>query len=114
MAFTYDLASNTGKVRLLIPDNNQEDYLLSDAEILAALGMSGDSVYRAAALCLEIIASSEAMIDRKIKSDNVQTDGPALAAELRARARSLREQAETESSTGLTFVFPNERMIKGL
>ena len=48
MAFTYDLATNIGKVRLLVPDNDSTAYDLQDAEIDYFLTDVGGSVKGAA------------------------------------------------------------------
>ena len=54
--------------------------------------MEGD-VRRATALALETISSDEATVLRVIRIADLTTNGPALAAELRARAAALRQQA---------------------
>ena len=33
MAFTYILSNDIGKVRLILPDNNELDFIFEDAEI---------------------------------------------------------------------------------
>lgn len=73
--------------------------LLSDAQILELMGLYGSEddisiVKLTAADCLDIVASSEAMIQKKITMLDFQTDGPALANSLRAHAKALREQVK--------------------
>lgn len=94
MAFTYDVTVAAGQVRLLIPDTDPDNFLLADAEIGALLVLESGDVRRAAAAALEVIASSEAMVSKKIRSQDLSTDGPAVAKELRERARLLRAQAD--------------------
>ena len=96
MAFTYDLSDSVGKVRLLIMDNAAADYLFEDAEISALLAMEGNVVRRGAALALETMASNEAYVSKRIRILDLQTDGPAVAKELRERAKMLRDLADRD------------------
>lgn len=104
MAFTYDLTTDVGKVRLLIPDRNVQAYddgdtsqwFFEDEEIEALLTMEGDNVKRAAALALETIASDEAYVQKAIRLMDLQTNGAQTAASLMARAAELRKQADKE------------------
>lgn len=98
-----DYTTNVGRVRLLVPDTDEDDLLFSDEQISAFLTVEGSSVRRAAAAVLETIASNEAMVSKKIRTLDLQTDGPAVAAELRARAKTLRDQdaADADDPWGL-------------
>lgn len=98
MAFTYNLATDTGKVRLLIPDSVSSDHIFSDEEIAALLLLEQSSVKRAAAAALETLASSEAYVQKAIRVLELQTNGPAVAKELRERAQALREQADRDEA----------------
>jgi len=102
MAFTYDLNTDRGKVRLLIPDNNVDSYVFEDDEIdkfLALENIDGENnVKLASALALETLASSEILIQKKIKLLDLTTDGVSMSKELRARAERLREESDQESS----------------
>lgn len=107
MAFTYDLSSSIGQIRLLVPDNQEtiacaDDtttiaYIYDDSELTAFLTLEGDNVRRAAALALETMASNEVFILKYISlqdnTSSMATNGPAVSAELRARAKDLRAQA---------------------
>lgn len=66
--------------------------LLSDASLQGLLTLEGDNDKLAAAAALDIIASSEALISKKIQLLDLKTDGPAVASALRAHAQSLRDQ----------------------
>lgn len=102
----YDPASTVGQIRLLIDDTNTDSPVFSDAELNAFLDLNDDSVLRAAAQALLMIAGSEARLAKKITSQDLQTDGPAVAAELRAQAKALRLQAdEDEAATSGAGVF---------
>lgn len=106
-----DYTSPAGQVRLLIADTDEANLLLNDEQIAAFLRLEGGNVKLAAAQALDAIASSEALISKKITTvDGASTDGPAVAAELRQRAQALREQAaeglggDDEDAGGLMIV----------
>jgi hypothetical protein len=104
--FPPDYATGIGQVRLLIPDTEQlldpsgthdhGEYIFSDAQIQAFLSLYGNSVKRAAAQAKLVLATSETLISKVIRTDDLQTDGAKLGAELRAQAKELQEQAERE------------------
>ena len=93
MAFTFDVSTDVGRVRLLIPDRTAADPLFTDAEITALLELEGDDVRCATALALETIASDQALILKVIKSLDLQTDGAKVSDALLKRAELLRTQA---------------------
>lgn len=67
--------------------------LLSDDQIEAIMGQyENNPIKLGAADCLDAIAVSEALIQKRIKSLDLQTDGPAVADSLRKAADSLRTQ----------------------
>lgn len=91
---TVDPTTSLGLVRLLATDVDEEDPLFTDAQIQAFLTLEGSDTRLAAAQALDTIASSEALVSKKVRTaDGLATDGPAVAAELRARAAALREQS---------------------
>lgn len=94
MAFTYDVSTDRGKVRLLITDVQEANPLFQDAEIDAFLTLN-TSVRMAAAAALEVIAASEVLVLKKITNLDLETDGPAVARELRELAKQLRAQDST-------------------
>jgi hypothetical protein len=96
MAFSYDLNTDVGKVRLLIMDNQSTAYLFEDGELSAFLLMEGDVVRRGAALALETMASNEAYVSKRVEILDLKTDGPAVAASLLKRAGELRAQADRD------------------
>lgn len=93
MAFTYDVSSPGGQVRLLIFDTNSDSYVYEDAEIAAFLTLEHGSVRRAAALALEGIASNEAFTLKVVQLLDLKTDGAQTATALMSRAKELRAQA---------------------
>jgi hypothetical protein len=64
-----------------------------DATLQAFLDLNDGDIRLAAADALDSMATSQAMIQKKIKSLDLQTDGPALATALREHAKVLREVA---------------------
>lgn len=101
MAFTYDLTSERGQVRLLITDTDHDNPIFQDNEIdffLSNTAVDGSNdVNLAGAKALETIAASEVLVQKKIKLLDLTTDGPAVAKSLREAAAILREQSESES-----------------
>ena len=80
-------------VRLLIGDSGAA--IFEDSE-LAVLIRQGGSVLYGAADALDAIATSEVLLSKKITTQDLSTDGPAVAAELRKQAAALRARARAE------------------
>lgn len=89
------------QVRVLIADMGTPP-LLPDLTIETYLELQGWRegrtwlVYRAAADALEAIAVSEVLVSKRIRTQDLTTDGPAVAKELRELAASLRARANDE------------------
>ena len=104
--FPPDFSSRVGRIRALIPDVEQVDYagegkpeyMFSDAhlETLHAISQGSDPArtYRAAASALRALAVSEGLIQKVIKTEDLQTDGAKLASALMAGAKALEERAD--------------------
>ena len=111
-----NLDSPVGRVRKYVPDLVQledtknpaapKQYYFSDDEISGFIGEYADAgteptraqVKRAAADVIDALANNEALVLKKIKTEDLQTDGAATANALRAGARALRQQADDEPS----------------
>lgn len=91
-----DPVTDLGMIRLLITDVDEAFPLFTDAQLEAFLAREG-GVKRAAALALETLSTSETLIAKKITTQDLSTDGPAVAKDLRDRAKGLREQAKAEA-----------------
>lgn len=101
-----DYSTAIGQVRLLIPDTEQlidpanpsaaSAYLFNDSQIQAFVTMYGGIVKRAAAQAKLVLATSEALINKVIKTSDYSTDGAKLGAELRAQAVELRAEADKD------------------
>lgn len=112
--FPPELDTPVGRVRKYVPDlvmledpkNPAADpsYYFSDIEIAGYLSEYADltgkptraQVKRAAADVIDALANNEALVLKKIKTEDLETDGPATANALRAGARALRSQADDE------------------
>lgn len=66
------------------------DYLVDDGQLSAYLAINADKLYSAAVDALLAIATNEALISKKIRTEDLSTDGPAVAAELRRTAETYR------------------------
>jgi hypothetical protein len=97
--FTYDASTDAGKVRLLCQDFDASEMIFSDKEIQAFLDLNEADVRWAAAQALEVIASNEVYVQKRIKLLDLTTDGPAEAAQLMKLAASLRGQAVMDSES---------------
>lgn len=89
----YDPSTAVGQVRLLINDTKGADPVFDDADLQGFLALESNSVKRAAAQAIDVIADDEALTSKMITAQGISANGPAVAAALRARATSLREQA---------------------
>lgn len=93
------------QVRVLIADTDQAGQLLTDDQLRTYLVLNGDNPRRAAADALEAIAVSELLVSKKIRTQDLTTDAPALSAELRAVAKQLRAQADAADDADGWFGF---------
>lgn len=117
MASTFppEMGTTLGTLRGLIPDIRQlEDpeeplapaaYLFEDDHLNSILALSGDKPLRAAAFALMALASNEALVSKKIRTEDLSTDGPAVAGELRRLADSyILRQGELDAAENEYFV----------
>lgn len=101
-------------VRRTVADADSK--LFTDQDVLDVLAMyaaDGDTyrVKLAAADLLDQIAVSEVLLSKKITTQDLSADGPAVSAELRAHARRLRgevvaEKALVDPDAGFFHVIP--------
>lgn len=103
-----DYTTAIGQVRLLVPDVEQltdltnptadAAYLFSDSQVQALISLYSNNIKRAAAQAKLILASSEALISKVIKTDDLTTDGAKLGAELRAQSKMLMDEADKDAA----------------
>lgn len=101
-----DYSTVIGQIRLLIPDVEQLDnladpaadasYIFNDDQIQAFASLYSNNVKRAAAQAKLVLATSEALINKVIRTSDYTTDGAKLGAELRAQAKQLIEEADKD------------------
>lgn len=97
MAFTYTAgASDRDMVRLIVGDVRPDSPLFQDEEINAFLGLENQDVRYAAAMALDRIASSQAMLLQSIELLDIKADAMQLAQVLRDHATALRCESDTE------------------
>jgi hypothetical protein len=107
--FPPDYATAVGQVRLLIPDTEQLEnpadptaeaaYIFDDHQIQAFVSLYSNNVKRAAAQAKLVLATSEALINKVIRTADYNTDGAKLGAELREQAKQLRDEADKDDLT---------------
>ena len=99
--FPVDPATKVGQVRILIGDTIQEgvpaEYIYSDGIIGGYLTINADNVKYAAADALDTLATNEAYISKKIRTESLQTDGASVANAIRLHATALRARARQET-----------------
>jgi hypothetical protein len=101
-----DYATAVGQIRLLIPDTEQLEnlanpaasasYIFNDAQIQAFATLYANNVKRAAAQAKLVLATSESLIAKVIRTADYTTDGAKLGAELRAQAKQLQDEADKD------------------
>jgi hypothetical protein len=103
-----DYTTPGGQVRLLITDTapNPADWLFTEDQLSAFLNMHADNVYRAAAQALRVIAASEVLVGKVIRTQaGTSTDGAKVSAELRALAAEYDAQADAGDAAADASVF---------
>jgi hypothetical protein len=91
MAFTYDLTTNVGKVRLLVPDNDSAAHDLEDAEISYFLTQTGASVEGAAVRACKWLARKYSK-KASFSADGLSMQHTARAQEFAKRAAELESE----------------------
>jgi hypothetical protein len=96
MAINY--GTPVGLVRLNITDTT-EPYLLTDDQLTGLLFASGENVNRATARALRIIATSEVLVSKVIRTQDLSTDGAKVADALMRQAAAYEARADAEEPT---------------
>jgi hypothetical protein len=103
-----DYGTLAGQVRLYITDTDDTpaNRLFTDAQLTVFLNSKGDNVFRAAAQALRVIAASEVMVGKVIRTQaGTSTDGAKVSAELRALAAEYDAQANADDSAAVDGFF---------
>lgn len=89
------MTTTAGYTRLLIPDLQAvPDQFFTDDQINDFVTLGSDNPFRAAALAVGSIARDQVLILKFIRTLQLQTNGPAVGAELRMQAEKLTARAE--------------------
>lgn len=91
-----DYTDPTQQVRLLLADVSTDPakQILTDSQIGGYLALNDGNVRRAAADALDAIATSETLVSKVIRTQDLATNGPAVADSLRKQAAQLRQLAD--------------------
>lgn len=100
-----DFSTVVGRIRALVPDVEMVDYtgegvpeyMFSDAHLTGLYAISVGSpmgrIHRAAASAMRALAVSEGLIQKVIRTEDLQTDGAKLASALLGAAKQLEDRA---------------------
>ena len=100
-----DYTAPEQQVRLLISDVDPNNLVLTDAQVTGFLAINDGNVRRAAADALDTIATSEVLVSKVIRTQDLSTDGTKVATVLRDQAKALRAQADAADSAADDGVF---------
>lgn len=97
MTFTYSLtlSSNVHKIRNLIDDTNSDDYQLEDEEISSILAIFENDLLTTAAACLRRIATSKALLAKRVRAGDYEEDTKDIAKNLLEVAKLYEDKAKT-------------------
>lgn len=101
-----DPTSPVGQLRLLISDSQLRkdpadpslpaEYYFPDDHLEGFLALNGGVLKLAAADALMALATNESLVSKKIRKENLQTDGPAVTNALRLQASDFRAQGKLD------------------
>lgn len=144
MPYSFDLSSSGDTLQIALLRDEIDDisssadldggsegvnYFVTDERILARLTSAGDELgssasllerrLSAAASILDTLATNQAYILKKQETLEQDTDGPAVAAAIRAHAKTLRdrlakvrkEREESESAANRIFAMPRSQSV---
>ena len=92
------------QTRALMADVGDTKYLTDD-QVQVYLDINDDNIRRAAADALDAIATSEVLVSKVIRTQDLQTDGAKVADALRKHADRLRDQADNADDDDGWFGF---------
>lgn len=101
-----DYTSDLGKIRVLTGDTDESLFFLTDEELNVLYNLSTFDIYLTAAEALEVMATKMAIIQQKIKTLDLQTDGPAVAKSLMERASLMRERVSGVDDEDFELIDP--------
>lgn len=102
--FMDDQTETLLRLHIADPATAEGGPLLSYDDLSALYRGADGSLPRTVAAALRTIAASEVLVSKKIRTQDLQTDGPAVAAELRALAREWDAKADALEGVGEGFI----------
>lgn len=101
-----DYTTPLGQLRALVSQTEQyvdpstpeadADYLMADGLLQSFLVLNGDKLYGAASDALLALAANEALVSKKIRTEDLSTDGSVIANSLRQIAQEFRGRQKEE------------------
>lgn len=95
-----------GQLRALVSQTEQysdpadptklPDYLMADGQLQSFLALNNSKLYGAAADVLLALAANEALVSKKIRTEDLSTDGSVIANSLRQVAAEYRSRQKEE------------------
>lgn len=105
MAFTYDLTTDAGKVRLIIADTDSSAYAYEDAEIAYFLTAQSDDVTKAAYMAVRGLLADRARRVKRATMAGIAYDDTAQVSALRDLLAELGKNTSADMPT-ITAVSP--------
>jgi hypothetical protein len=99
-----DYTTDVGKIRLMITDTDESDFIFTDDQINAFLSIEDDVLECGAALALETIASQQVLTDKYLSIGDISLNGVAPAENLMKRAAGLRRGVGASSVSSVQIV----------
>ena len=93
MSFTYNTATNIGKVRAIVGDVTEATAVLSDEQIQVYLDLQSNDLFMSAAMALRAMAASKAIIAKMKSAGNYSEDTRSIASGLLSIAKDLEAAA---------------------
>lgn len=79
-------------------EGSEPDYLMDDGLLQSFLALNRDKLYNAAADTLLALAANEALVSKKIRTEDLSTDGSVIANSLRQIAQEYRKRQLDEDA----------------
>lgn len=89
MAFTYDVTTDRGRMRLHLADTDAAAYVFEDEELDAFLELGAGDVFRSSALASLAAASDAARQARAFAAGNLRIERDDIPEHYRRQARAL-------------------------
>lgn len=105
MAFSYDVTTNAGKVRLLIADTNAEAYAFENDEIAYFLTAQSDDVTKAAYMAVRSLLANRARRAKRATVEGIQYDDTAQVSALKVLLDELGQNTSAAMPT-ITSIAP--------